>query len=83
MDVIGFSIGFIGQLVVGIVGFVYFLIDMDKIKGAVRDILKANSKRTFEYVKLMDIEITNYLKGLEIFMVKLPDHVRVLLLENV
>ena len=69
MGIINKSLGFIGQFVVGFVGFIYFLIYMDKIRGSVKDILKANSKRTFEYFKLMDTEITNYLKGLEIFMV--------------
>ncbi len=62
------SLGFIGKFIVGFVAFVYFLIDMDKIRFLVKDSLKSVSKRGFEYVQLMDGEITNYLKGLEIFM---------------
>ncbi|MBP5678219.1 MAG: AI-2E family transporter [Bacilli bacterium] len=69
IDFINKSIGFIGKFIVGFVGFVYFLIDMDQIRSAVKDWLRSFSKRGFEYFRLMDGEITNYLKGLEIFMV--------------
>ena len=69
MGFINKSLGFIGQFIVGFVGFIYFLIYMDKIRGTVKDILKINNKRTFNYIRLMDTEITNYLKGLEIFMI--------------
>ena len=69
MNVLSKSFDFIGKFIVGFVGFVYFLVDMDKIRKSFKDLLKSNSKRSFEYVKCMDVEITNYLKGLEIFMV--------------
>ena len=42
---------------------------MDKIRSYVKELLLSISKRFFEYFKIMDTEITNYLKGLEIFMV--------------
>ena len=69
MDFINKSIGFIGKFIVGFVAFVYFLIDMDQIRSTVKEWLQSFSKRGFEYIQLMDGEITNYLKGLEIFMV--------------
>ena len=69
IDFINKSIGFVGKFIVGFVAFVYFLIDMDKIRDFVKDNLLSFSKRGYEYVSLMDNEITNYLKGLEIFMV--------------
>ena len=62
-----FDIG--GKIIVGFVAFVYFLIDMNKIRGSIEDILKSISKRAFLYIQCMDREILNYLKGLEIFMV--------------
>ncbi len=68
MDIINKSLGFIGKVVVGFVGFVYFLIYMENIRSTLRDLLKASNKKMFNYIKLMDTEITNYLKGLEIFM---------------
>ena len=63
------SLGFIGQFIVGYVGFIYFLIDMEKIKDWLKEVLRNTSERAFLYVKCMDDEISNYLKGLEIFMV--------------
>ena len=68
MDIINKSIGFLGKFIVGFVGFIYFLIDMDKIRETLKEWLQAGNKRAFEYFQLMDNEITNYLKGLEIFM---------------
>ena len=68
MDIINKSLGFIGKFVVGFVGFIYFLIYMDNIRSTLKELLKETNKRAFNYIKLMDTEITNYLKGLEIFM---------------
>lgn len=68
MDVVNKSIDIISKLIVGFVAFAYFLIDMDKIRASIRELFGKN-KRAVEYIKLMDVEITNYLKGLEIFMV--------------
>ena len=69
IDFINKSLGFTGKAIVGFVAFVYFLIDMDKIRSTLKIWLQSFSKRGFEYIQLMDGEITNYLKGLEIFMV--------------
>lgn len=69
MGILNKSFDFIGKFIVGFVGFVYFLMDMDKTRKTVKDLLKSANKRAFEYIKCMDVEITNYLKGLEIFMV--------------
>ena len=63
------SIDFTGKFIVGFVGFIYFLVDMDKIRAGFKEILRVNSKRLCKYIKCMDVEITNYLKGLGIFMV--------------
>ena len=69
MNFLSKSFDFIGKFIIGFVGFVYFLIDMDKIRKSFKDLLKSTNKRAYSYVKCMDVEITNYLKGLEIFMV--------------
>ena len=69
MGVLSSSINFSGKLIVGFVGFVYFLADMDKIRKGFKDILSSISNRLVSYIKCMDTEISNYLKGLEIFMV--------------
>ena len=69
MGILSKSLDFTGKFIVGFVGFVYFLADMDKIRSGVKNILLPVSERSVEYIKCMDTEITNYLKGLEIFMV--------------
>jgi predicted PurR-regulated permease PerM len=69
MGLIGNLFGFFGQFIVGFVGFIYFLVDMDKIRSGVKELLLGISKRSFNFIQCMDEEITNYLKGLEIFMV--------------
>ena len=62
-------IGFFGKFIVGFVGFLYFLIDMDKIRHQFKNFLLSINKNIFDYVKCMDIEISHYLQGLEIFMI--------------
>ena len=52
----------------GFVGFIYFLADMDKIRHDFKILIQKCSKKLFDYVNCMDLEITNYLKGLELFM---------------
>ncbi len=69
VDIVNKFLGFAGKFIVGFVGFIYFLLDMDKIRASIRDWLKSFDLRGFQYIQLMDGEITNYLKGLEIFMV--------------
>ena len=69
MDILGKSFSFLGKFIVGFVGFIYFLMDMDKFRASIKAILKVSNKKLLDYLLLMDKEITNYLKGLEIFMV--------------
>ena len=63
------SVDFLSKFIVGFVGFIYFLIDMDKIKLSLKEILLSINKKTYNYVKCLDEEIGNYLKGLGIFMI--------------
>lgn len=68
MGIILKSFDFMGKFIVGFVSFIYFLCDMNKIRNGFKVILKKWNKKYFNYIKVMDNEITNYLKGLEIFM---------------
>ncbi len=69
IDLISKSIGFLSKFIVGFVGFIYFLADMEKIRSWVKNVLLSISKRSYEYLKCLDIEIGNYMKGLGIFMI--------------
>ena len=44
--------------------FIYFLIDMDKIREEVKFFFKKRTKKTYEYVRTLDKEMRNYLSGL-------------------
>ena len=68
-DFMNKSFGLMGRFIVGFVGFIYFLIDMDSIRATLKEWLQSISERAFSYFQLLDGEISNYLKGLEIFMV--------------
>lgn len=68
IDVVSKSIGFASKFIVGFVGFIYFLADMDKIRYWFREMLLSLNRKTYKYFKCLDVEISNYLKGLGIFM---------------
>ena len=69
MGLINMLLGFSSKFIVGFVGFIYFLADMGKIRVWAREGLLSINKRAYEYFKCMDVEITNYLKGLLTFMI--------------
>ena len=58
------SVSYIANIFMVVAGFIYFLIDMDKIREDVRLFLKKKSKKTFNYVKTLDEEMRKYLFGL-------------------
>lgn len=58
------SISFIGKMLISTAAFIYFLIDMEKIRKAVKKFFKHRSIKTYNFVKLLDIEMRNYLGGL-------------------
>ena len=67
--IISKSIGVLGNVIVGFVASIYFLSYMDNIRSSVRNFLLKTSKKSFNYVKSLDEELGNYIKGLAIFMV--------------
>ncbi len=69
MGFLSWSLSFVSNFIVGFVGFIYFMIDMPKIRNWFKEIFSSVGKRCLKYVKCLDIEITNYLKGLGIFMI--------------
>lgn len=69
IDVVGKTVSILGQSVIVLVVTIYFLSYMDKIRSTVKKFLKSLKNRSYDYVKALDIEISNYLKGLGLFMV--------------
>ncbi|MBP3920192.1 MAG: AI-2E family transporter [Bacilli bacterium] len=71
-----FSLSFISKttniLSKGIICFItsiYFLADMDNIRTKLKRILKRKNKRTYNYLKRIDTEVSNYFVGLEKFII--------------
>lgn len=63
------SLSIISNVFIGAAAFVYLLIDMDKIRAAIRDFLKKRNKKTFNYVKALDTQMKKYLNGLVTVMI--------------
>lgn len=57
------SLGFLSLTLIVFSATIYFLCDMDSIRKSIKSILKRKSKRTYNYVKLLDKEMKNYLSG--------------------
>lgn len=64
IKLIGTSINWLGKLLIGAASYVYFLIDMDKIRFEIKRFFRSRSIKTFKFVKLLDEEMRKYLSGL-------------------
>lgn len=63
ISVISVSFEYISKLFIIFTAFVYFLIDMDKIREFVKNYFSNKSTKTYNYVKTLDNEMRNYLSG--------------------
>lgn len=70
MDFIGKTIGIISDAVVVLILSIYLLVDMEKIRAKVSELLtrKKRQLKTYNYVKRLDRELGQYLNGLVIFI---------------
>lgn len=64
INVIDSSLGFFSNLLIVFASFIYFLIDMDSIREEIKFFFIKKSKKTYNYVKKIDIEMKNYLNGM-------------------
>ena len=69
VNIVNKSISFIASFVIGFIAWVYFLSDMQNIRKKAKIFTKSISKKFFLYIKCLDDELGNYIKGLAIFMV--------------
>lgn len=63
VSAINSSLGVLSIAVIAFASAIYLLIDMGTIRNEVKLFLKRRSKKTFDYVKTIDIEMRNYLSG--------------------
>ncbi|MBR3363138.1 MAG: AI-2E family transporter [Bacilli bacterium] len=63
INVISVSVDYISKFFIVFAAFIYFLIDMDKIREFVKVFLKSRSKKMYDYVVILDNEMESYLSG--------------------
>ena len=64
ISVVGASFGVMSTAVVVIGAAIYFLIDMGKIRNAVKEYFMLRNKRTMKYIDTLDDEMTKYIGGM-------------------
>lgn len=69
ISIVSKSIDFIGNFIIGYISGIYFLYNMDKIRAKIKRIIIKISDKFYQYIKCMDTEIDNYIKGLVILMI--------------
>ena len=75
INLINSSISFLSTLLIVFASFIYFLIDTDKIREEIKFFFKKRSKRTYNYIKTLDIEMKKYLSGLvQIIIITLVEY---------
>lgn len=62
--VINVSMDYIATLVIAFSAAIYILVDMDKIRARIKKTLRKKSKRSYQYVRILDNEMKNYLVGM-------------------
>lgn len=64
INLVNASISFVSNSIIVLVSFIYFLIDMDKIRDGVDEFFAKKNKKTYKLIKDIDYETTQYFKGL-------------------
>lgn len=64
LSIINTSINFVSNLIISIVSFIYFLIDMDNIRDTIKLFTKKRSRKFLKLAKEIDNGMSNYFKGL-------------------
>ena len=64
INIIDSSLGLLSKVLIVFASFIYFLIDMDKIREEIKFFFRKRTKKVYIYVKTLDNEMKNYLNGL-------------------
>lgn len=64
INLIDTSLNLLSKLFIGFAAFIYFLIDMDKIREEIKFYFKKKKKKTYNYIRSLDEEMRKYLSGL-------------------
>lgn len=63
INVISVSANYISKFFIVFAAFIYFLVDMDKIRDVIKEFLNNKSKKMYDYVATLDNEMEMYLSG--------------------
>ena len=63
INIIGVSLSIISNIFIVITAFIYFMIDMDKIKKTIKDYFYKKNKKIYAYLSILNDELENYLSG--------------------
>lgn len=61
---INVSVGYFATAIIAFSAAIYLLVDMDKIRNKIGCLLYNKSKKTYDFVKVLDNEMKNYLVGI-------------------
>jgi len=64
VNIIGNSLSILSKLFIGFAAFIYFLIDMSKIRAEIKLFFKKKSKKIYTYIRELDHQMKKYLNGL-------------------
>lgn len=64
VGIINASFGIVAAAVIIIFVVIYLLVDMDKIRAWVKEFFSKRKRKSYNYVKTLDTEITNYFTGM-------------------
>ena len=64
ITIVNTSINFLSNFIIVFVSFIYFLLDMDRIRDNVELFFRKKGRKTFKLIKQIDYETTQYFKGL-------------------
>ena len=75
INIIDSSLGAISTIFIVFAAFIYFLIDMDKIREEIKFFFKKKSKKSFNYIRSLDHEMKNYLNGMvQVIVISLVEY---------
>lgn len=63
INIVGASISIVSNFFIVVAAFIYFMIDMDKIKNVVKKFTLSKSKKIYRYLSILNKEMQNYLSG--------------------
>ena len=69
IEFLSVSAQFATSFIIGFIAWIYFMLYMDRVRYFIKDTLGRSKKKIYNYLKCLDVEFGNYIRGLGIFMI--------------